>query len=209
MHAYVRLDYTSKNILSISSFYAPESDYKVVLDDDIFDFSKLNAYFVYVGEDGQAHLKLDEERYNEILKEQERQKQISKGEQLKQELSEKIILKTASDEDAYVMRYLYDEWSGDGVEYKADDRLMYNDIFYKVLQDHTSQSDWTPDTATSLYVEIADPSNEYPEFKQPTGAHDAYAKGDKVTFEGSHYISLMDANVYSPTDYPAGWQLVE
>lgn len=115
----------------------------------------------------------------------------------------------ASDEDAYTMRYLYPEWSGDGITYKTNDRLMYNDKFYKVLQDHTSQADWLPTTATSLYVEIADPSIEYSEFKQPTGAHDAYTKGSKITFEGNHYISLIDANVYSPTAYPAGWSLVE
>lgn len=209
MHAYVRMDYVSKNILSISSFYSPESDMKVILDEDIVDFTKMYAYFVYTGEDGQDHLKLDEDKYNDILKEQKRQEQIAKGEQLKQKLQERAVLDYASDEDAYVMRYLYGEWSGDGITYKANDRLMYDDKFYKVLQDHTSQSDWTPDTASSLYVEIADPSNEYPEFVQPTGAHDAYAKGDKVTFEGKHYISLIDANVYSPTAYPAGWSLVE
>ena len=209
MHAYVRMDYVSKNILSISSFYSPESDMKVILDEDIVDFTKMYAYFVYTGEDGQPHLRFDEDKYNDILKEQERQEQIVKGEQLKQELQERAILDYASDEDAYTMRYLYPEWLGNGLTYKANDRLIYNDKFYKVLQDHTSQSDWTPDTASSLYVEIADPSNEYPEFKQPTGAHDAYAKGDKITFEGKHYISLIDANVYSPTAYPAGWSLVE
>ena len=209
MHAYVRMDYISKNILSISSFYSPESDMKVILDEDIVDFTKMYAYFVYTGEDGQPHLRFDEDKYNDILKEQERQEQIVKGEQLKQELQERAILDYASDEDAYTMRYLYPEWLGNGLTYKTNDRLMYNDKFYKVLQDHTSQSDWTPDTASSLYVEIADPSNEYSEFKQPTGAHDAYAKGDKITFEGKHYISLIDANVYSPTAYPAGWQLAE
>ena len=209
MHAYVRMDYVSKNILSISSFYSPESDMKVILDEDIVDFTKMYAYFVYTGEDGQPHLRFDEDKYNDILKEQERQEQIVKGEQLKQELQERAILDYASDEDAYTMRYLYPEWLGNGLTYKTNDRLMYNDKFYKVLQDHTSQSDWTPDTASSLYVEIADPSNEYSEFKQPTGAHDAYAKGDKITFEGKHYISLIDANVYSPTAYPAGWSLVE
>lgn len=209
MHAYVRMDYVSKNILSISSFYSPESDMKVILDEDTVDFTKIYAYFVYTGEDGQLHLRFDEDKYNDILKEQERQEQIVKGEQLKQELQERVILDYASDEDAYTMRYLYPEWLGNGLIYKTNDRLMYNDKFYKVLQDHTSQSDWTPDTASSLYVEIADPSNEYPEFEQPTGAHDAYAKGSKITFEGKHYISLIDANVYSPTAYPAGWQLEE
>lgn len=209
MHAYVRMDYVSKNILSISSFYSPESDMKVILDEDIVDFTKMYAYFVYTGEDGQAHLRFDEDKYNDILKEQERQEQIVKGEQLKQELQERVILDYASDEDAYTMRYLYPEWLGNGLTYKTNDRLMYNDKFYKVLQDHTSQSDWTPDTASSLYVEIADPSNEYPEFKQPTGAHDAYAKGEKVTFEGKKYVSLIDANTWSPSAYSQGWQLVE
>ena len=209
MHVYVRIDHTNKSIISISSIQTPYNEMDVILDEEIINFSKINAYFVYTGEDGQPHLRFDEDKYNDILKEQERQEQIAKGEQLKQELQERVILDYASDEDAYTMRYLYPEWSGDGITYKTNDRLMYNDKFYKVLQDHTSQSDWTPDTASSLYVEIADPSNEYPEFKQPTGAHDAYAKGDKVTFEGKHYISLIDANTYSPTDYPAGWQLVE
>lgn len=209
MHAYVKMNYTTKSIVSISSTQTPGNETIVILDEDIVDFTKIYAYFVYSGEDGQPHLRLDEDKYNEYIKEQERQEQIIKGKQLKQELVEKTILNNASDEDAYVMRYLYPGWSGDGLTYKANDRLMYSDKFYKVLQDHISQSDWTPDTASSLYVEIADPSNEYPEFKQPTGAHDAYAKGSKVTFEDKKYVSLIDANVYSPTAYPAGWELVE
>lgn len=209
MHAYVRIDHTTKSIISISSIQTPYNEMDVILDEEIINFNKINAYFVYTGEDEQAHLKLDEDKYNDILRERERQEQITKGEQLKQELQERVVLDYASDEDAYTMRYLYPKWSGDGITYKTNDRLMYNDKFYKVLQDHTSQADWLPTTATSLYVEIADPSIEYPEFKQPTGAHDAYAKGDKVTFEGKHYISLINANVYSPTAYPAGWSLVE
>ena len=45
-----------------------------------------------------------------------------------------------------------------------------------------------------------------PDFVQPTGAHDAYNKGDKVKFEGKVYESLIDANTYSPSAYPAGWK---
>lgn len=100
-------------------------------------------------------------------------------------------------------------WNSDGIGYKKGNRVQYEGKLYKVLQDHTSQSDWLPTTATSLYVEVADTSIEYPEFVQPTGSHDAYNTGDKITFEGKKYVSLIDANVYSPTDYPAGWQLVE
>ena len=207
--AYVKIGFDFNEVLAISSLQTPSTDLKVILDDDLVDFSKVNGYIAYAGDDGQNHLKFDEDRYNEYIKEQKRQESVMKGKQLKQELTEKTVLNNASDEEAYVMRYLYGEWSGDGITYKTNDRLMYNDKFYKVLQDHTSQSDWTPDTASSLYVEIADPSNEYSEFKQPTGSHDAYTKGSKVTFEGKHYISLIDANVYSPTAYPAGWNLVE
>lgn len=50
------------------------------------------------------------------------------------------------------------------------------------------------------------PPDAWPEFVQPTGAQDAYAKGAQVTFEGAHYTSLIDANVWSPTAYPAGWK---
>lgn len=207
--AYVKIGFDFNEVLAISSLQTPSTDLKVILDDDLVDFSKVNSYIAYAGDDGQNHLKFDEDRYNEYIKEQKRQESVMKGEQLKQELTGKTVLNNASDEDAYTMRYLYGEWSGNGLTYKANDRLMYNDKFYKVLQDHTSQSDWTPDTATSLYVEIADPSNEYPEFKQPAGAHDAYAKGDKVTFEGKKYVSLIDANTWSPSAYSQGWQLVE
>lgn len=50
---------------------------------------------------------------------------------------------------------------------------------------------------------------EWPEFVQPTGAHDAYNTGDKVTYNGKHYISTMDGNVWAPDAYPAGWELAE
>ena len=47
-----------------------------------------------------------------------------------------------------------------------------------------------------------------PEWVQPTGATDAYSKGDKVTFEGAEYVSLIDGNTWSPTDYPQGWEKI-
>ena len=50
------------------------------------------------------------------------------------------------------------------------------------------------------------PVETIPDFVQPTGAHDAYQKGDKVKFEGKVYESLIDANTYSPSAYPAGWK---
>lgn len=50
---------------------------------------------------------------------------------------------------------------------------------------------------------------EWPEYVQPQGAHDAYKTGDKITYNGKHYICKMDGCVWPPTEYPQGWELVE
>lgn len=49
---------------------------------------------------------------------------------------------------------------------------------------------------------------EYPEFVQPTGAHDAYKTGDKITYNGKKYVCKMDGCVWNPDTYPAGWEEV-
>ena len=107
------------------------------------------------------------------------------------------------DEDALQAVELFPQWVT-GRAYAVDERLQYKNVLYRVVQAHTSQADWTPDITPALFVVVS--LDEWPEFVQPTGAHDAYNKGDKVTFEGKHYISLIDGNVYSPAAYPAGWQ---
>ena len=108
-----------------------------------------------------------------------------------------------TDEDALQAVELFPQWVTDHA-YAVNERLQYKNVLYRVVQAHTSQADWTPDKTPALFVVVS--LDEWPEFVQPTGAHDAYKKGDKVTFEGKHYISLIDANVYSPAAYPAGWQ---
>lgn len=94
--------------------------------------------------------------------------------------------------------------------YETGFRVRYNEVLYKVLQPHTSQADWTPDVAVSLYVNIANPQEEFPEWIQPTGAHDAYNTGDKVSHNEKHWISLIDANVWEPSEsVPTLWEEVE
>lgn len=110
------------------------------------------------------------------------------------------------DEDALQAVELFPQWVT-GRAYAVDERLQYKNVLYRVVQAHTSQADWTPDITPALFVIVS--LDEWPEFVQPTGAHDAYNKGDKVTFNGKHYVSLIDANVYSPTAYPAGWKEIE
>ena len=101
---------------------------------------------------------------------------------------------------------LFPLWNSESIEYKIGDRVRYNDVLFKCLQAHTSQSDWTPDAAVSLWTKVADPTVEWPEWVQPTGAHDAYQEGDKVQYENKHWISQVNNNVWAPGIY--GWEQV-
>lgn len=56
--------------------------------------------------------------------------------------------------------------------------------------------------------EPIEPVDEYPLYKQPSGAHDAYKVGDKITYNGKKYVCKLDGCVWTPTDYPAGWEEV-
>ena len=106
---------------------------------------------------------------------------------------------------------LFPAWKTN-TSYLVNDRVRYNNVLYKVLQDHTSQDDWTPDTAVSLYTRVLIPdANVILVWEQPS-AENAYKTGDKVhypTVNDPVYESLIDNNVWSPEGYPAGWQLVE
>ena len=98
---------------------------------------------------------------------------------------------------------MFPEWIPSGHDYYVSERVSYNGKYYRCIQNHKSQPDWTPDTAVSLWGEMSDPGEEFPEWKQPSGAHDAYAKGDKVSHNAKHWTSDIDANVYEPGVY--GW----
>ena len=59
----------------------------------------------------------------------------------------------------------------------------------------------------ALQQSISPPAeDEWPEFVQPTGAGTAYQVGDKIIFRGERYICILAHCVWSPADYPAGWQ---
>ena len=125
----------------------------------------------------------------------------SKLEKLRQ-----LIIKSSaslSDTDALQAVELFKRWNGDGQKYVADERVSDDGILYKVLQDHTSQPSWKPKDSPSLFVRVDDPSIEWPEWVQPVGSTDAYAKGAKVSHNGKHWISDDDGNVWEPSVY--GW----
>ena len=88
-----------------------------------------------------------------------------------------------------------------GAAYVVGDRFRYGGKLYRVVQAHTSQADWVPDVTPALYTVVS--VEEWPEWVQPTGAHDAYAAGAKVTHDGKHWVSDVDNNTWAPGAY--GW----
>ena len=112
------------------------------------------------------------------------------------------------DTDALNAIELYPVWADD-VSYVAGDRVRYDGVLYKCLQDHTAQVDWTPMAAPSIWAKVLIPDPDViPEWEQPDSTN-GYSKGDKVKYNGAVYESLIDNNVWSPDAYPAGWQVVE
>ena len=106
---------------------------------------------------------------------------------------------------------LYPVWAADK-QYKANDIVQYgtNSVgdpqLYLVLQAHKSQSDWLPDATSSLYKKMGISESGYPIWTQPLCAVDAYNLGDIVSYNGKLYKSIINANVWAPDVYPAGWE---
>lgn len=112
------------------------------------------------------------------------------------------------DADALEAITLFPSWAANKA-YTAGTKVKHGGVLYSVLQNHTSQNGWEPNMAPSLFAKvlIPDPS-VIPEWEQPDSTN-PYKKGDKVRFDGKVYESLIDNNIWSPSAYPAGWQLVE
>lgn len=121
----------------------------------------------------------------------------------------RIQAQSLSDADAVRVAPLYDEWSGDGVEYKTGDRRRYQGYLVKCLQDHTSQPDWAPNAAPSLWAVILPGQDgsgvEVGVWQQP-GSTNGYSTGDKVIHKGHLWQSKVDDNVDEPgTDNGFRW----
>ena len=138
-------------------------------------------------------------------------KPLTKEEQLENQrnLALTFFAETLSDAQALQVPMLFDDFDGNGVAYEVGKRIMFEGVLYKVIQAHTSQADWTPVAAPSLFAKVINETMDgsIPEFEQPDSTN-PYMKGDKVIFNGKVYESLIDNNVYSPEAYPAGWKEV-
>lgn len=120
-----------------------------------------------------------------------------------------INASTMDEETALEYAELFPAWNA-GQSYIAGERVRKDGVLYTVLQDHTAQSDWTPEDAVSLFAEVLPGqacADDIGLWVQPDSTN-PYNTGNKVVFEGKTYESLIDNNVWSPSAYPAGWKEV-
>ena len=105
-----------------------------------------------------------------------------------------------SDADALQAPTLFPAWAT-GTSYSTDERIEYGGILYRCIQGHTALDNWTPDQTPAMWVTVS--LEEWPEWVQPLGSHDAYAKGAKVSHNGKRWTSDVGNNTWEPGVY--GW----
>lgn len=105
------------------------------------------------------------------------------------------------DEQALQSIELFPKWR-EGMNVAVGERYKYEGKLYRVIQDHTTQAGWTPDIVPALFAEVS--IDEWPEWRQPLGSEDSYRIGDKVSYNGKHWICTVDYNIYAPGVY--GWE---
>lgn len=129
-----------------------------------------------------------------------------RAEQLRKTLNSAMQL--VDNDTALSNKNMYDTWQ-EGINYITGTKILYNDILYKVLQNHLSQLNWTPDVAPSLFAQILGGQNgtQPTEWVQPDSTN-PYMKGDKVLYDGIVYECVIDNCVWSPVDYPTAWKIL-
>ena len=137
---------------------------------------------------------------------------LQAAEQLRKAIQ--MFAATLPDEQALQITCVYDVYQANK-SYNVDDLFTYgtnsagDPQLYRVVQAHTSQADWLPDVTPALYTPIGLDEKGYDIWSKPTGAHDAYNIDDIVNYNGTLYKSIIDGNVWSPAEYPDGWEIFE
>ena len=127
------------------------------------------------------------------------------------EVSSLVFVQLAQDgtlDDVTISEHpsLFPSWSPDWTG-KAGTILMDEGELYRSIHDVTNAAQNTkPSTTPSMWTRISDPTQKYPEWVQPIGAHDAYAAGDKASHSGKNWVSDIDGNIWEPGVY--GWSEV-
>lgn len=183
-----------------------------------FDGDWNNVHFMRLADDGET-LELDADYKDEVeaaraqAEEQRRaeaQAAALKQSQMATATSMYVSALALPRVQAVSVCMLYPDWDGGGVQYEAGDWVRYGGDLYRVEQVHTSQADWTPDAAPSLYTCIAMCPDGIRPWVVPTHAENAWDKGETCHYpdaDGPVYRAKVNT-AYDPDTVPDNWELV-
>jgi hypothetical protein len=114
-----------------------------------------------------------------------------------------IELEAIDGDDIDAVAPLFPVWAA-GVAVAVGDLVRHDNILYRCVQGHTTQADWAPPVVPALWTPARQTSGPVVDpWVQPTGAHDAYQIGDRVTYQGQTWQSTAANNVWAPGVF--GW----
>lgn len=98
-----------------------------------------------------------------------------------------------------------------GVSYAPGQKVVHDGVVYEVIQAHTSQLDWLPADVPALFKVFLQPTTDdgtevIHDWVQPTGGHDAYPIGARVSHKGNVWQNITNNNTWEPGVY--GWEVV-
>lgn len=116
------------------------------------------------------------------------------------------IRDSITDDAALIATAIYPQWRENEEHYVVGQRVLYNNILYKVLTDHISQTDWTPEVSHSLFAKVlTSDAGEILPWEQPSSTN-PYMIGDRVIHNDYIWESTVDNNVWEPSVY--GWEQI-
>lgn len=116
---------------------------------------------------------------------------------------EKAVM-SLDDETASTAAELFPQLKGDSSLISVGTRINWNGIVKRSAVDLWDTTENNPDHAPTLWEDIGYREG-YRTIPEVITAGTAFAKDECGWWEDVLYVSLIDSNVWNPTQYPAGW----
>ena len=118
---------------------------------------------------------------------------IEKARELRTLIEEAV--QSLDDEKALKGVCLYEKWDGNGKEYIENKKLRHNGKLWRVKKTHTSQSDWIPGVAASLFDEINETNSGTSTDPIPYNGNMVLEKGKYYSQDGVTYLCTRDTGI--------------